>query len=199
MHLRPAPLETNPDLGAYLLRIARETIAEALDGLATSVTTPPADLDRLLSAPGASFVSLHARSEDGDALRGCIGSLEPRRPLVDDVRHNAVQAAYHDPRFPPLQRPELPSISIEVSVLTPAEPLPCKGEAEAVRTLRPDVDGVILRCGALRATFLPQVWSSLPRPYDFLAQLKLKAGLPAIGWRTDIELLRYRVVAWKDG
>lgn len=128
-----------------------------------------------LQAPGASFVTLQ---RDG-ALRGCMGSLAPHRPLVVDVAHNAFAAAFRDPRFPPLAAAELPGLALHVSVLGPPQPLEVASESELLACLRPGVDGLVLDEGALRATFLPAVWSQLSSPRDFVAHLKRKAGLPA--------------------
>ena len=71
-------------------------------------------------------------------------------------------------------------------------------ETDALAQLRPGQDGVILRFGNRRATFLPQVWESLPDRQKFMAQLKLKAGLPADFWDESITLARYGVQKWKE-
>ena len=183
-------MSTDP-LGAALLALARHAIAARLGQATAPFEAPPLPE---LTAPGASFVTL---TQD-NALRGCIGSLEAHRPLADDVVANALAAAFRDPRFPPLAADELAVTRIEVSLLAPAEPLPCADEAEALERLRPGIDGLILSCGAQRATFLPQVWDSLPQPHDFLAQLKRKAGLPADYWSPQLKLERYRVRKWKE-
>ncbi len=124
----------------------------------------------------ATFVTLHSR--DGN-LRGCIGTLEPRRPLISDVAHNAFSAAFRDPRFPPLTEAEYVGVSIEVSVLSPPEPIEAATEEALLRQLRPGVDGLILEAGGHRATFLPSVWESLPQPQEFVSALKRKAGIVA--------------------
>ena len=124
----------------------------------------------------ATFVTLHTRAGD---LRGCIGTLEPRRPLVSDVAHNAFSAAFRDPRFPPLTEAQYPDVSLEVSVLSPPEPIEADTEEELLRQLRPGVDGLIVEAGSRRATFLPSVWESLPQPQEFVAALKRKAGIVA--------------------
>lgn len=167
--------------GASLVAIAREAIAH---GAGAREWTDP-----WLRAPGASFVTLHLE----DQLRGCIGSLEPRRALGDDVAHNAYAAAYRDPRFPPVEGAERPRLRVEVSVLSPREPLAAASESEAIRLLRPGVDGVVLEYGARGATFLPQVWESLPDPREFLEHLRHKAGLPLGFWHPDLKLSRYTV------
>lgn len=175
--------------GDTLLRLARWAIAGRL-GQNLPVPDRPEWLDR----PGAVFVTLtqHGR------LRGCIGSLEARRPLGEDVEANARAAAFNDPRFPPMTENELADTQVEVSILSPAEPLPCTGREDALRQLRPDVDGIVLEYGAHRATFLPQVWEQLPEPEQFLAHLMIKAGLPAYYWSDGIKLYRYTVEKFKE-
>ena len=168
--------------GATLVSIARAAIE--------SPSAPPrAWSEEWLRAPGASFVTLHL---DGD-LRGCIGSIEPRRALGDDVTHNARAAAYRDPRFPPVATEEVPRLQVEVSVLSARVPLEVYDEAEAIAALRPGVDGLYFEFHDLASTFLPQVWKSLPEPAQFLGELKRKAGLPPRFWHPDVRLSRYTV------
>jgi len=167
-----------------LVAIARAAIAS---GAAPS--SPLEWSDEWLRAPGASFVTLRL---DG-ALRGCIGSIEARRPLGDDVTHNAYAAAHRDPRFPPLTLGEMPRLGVEVSVLSPREPLAAASETEALARMRPGVDGLYLEYHGLSATFLPQVWEGLPDPRDFLGELRRKAGLPASFWDAELRLSRYTV------
>jgi AmmeMemoRadiSam system protein A len=173
-------------LGAALLTIARSAIEEALGARGVAAPLPDA---AALAQPGATFVTLR---KDGE-LRGCIGSLEPRRTLADDVRANALAAAFRDPRFPPLRRDELAATEIEVSLLGPSSPLACADEADLLARLEPGVDGLILEHPGGRATFLPQVWEALPQPCDFLAALKHKAGLPADYWTPSLAFRRYGV------
>ncbi len=177
------------ELGSALLHLARAAIAERLDRPA-----PPAASHARLQAPGASFVTLTRHGE----LRGCIGSLDARRPLADDVRDNAQAAAFRDPRFSPLASEEYEQVRIEVSLLTPPAPLACADEAEALEQLRPGIDGIVLRYGSHRSTFLPQVWQSLPEPLQFIRQLKRKAGLPADFWDEGLCLARYEVTKWRE-
>ena len=181
-------MPTDP-LGHALLGIARNAIAERLGGTLREPT--PA---RGLELPAATFVTLTLNGE----LRGCIGSLQAWRPLAVDVAENAVAAAFRDPRFAPLSAGELASIRIEVSLLETPRKLDFSDQADALAQLRPGIDGVILGHEAQRATFLPQVWESLPDPERFLAQLKLKAGLPADFWDEKITLARYGVQKWKE-
>jgi len=175
--------------GAELIRIARGSIREAL-GL------DPWPLPRApwLAEPGATFVTLR----QGEALRGCIGSLEARRALGEDVAANARAAAFADPRFAPLRRHELEITSIEVSVLSAAEPLPFATAEELFAKVVPGADGIVVEAGARRATFLPQVWQSLPDPRDFFGELVRKAGLPASHPLERCRVLRYRVEKWSE-
>ncbi|MBI4899783.1 MAG: AmmeMemoRadiSam system protein A [Actinobacteria bacterium] len=147
-----------------------------------------------LDAPGASFVTL---TQSG-ALRGCVGSLVAHRPLRDDVAANAVNAALHDPRFPPLDLDELPVTHLEVSVLSTPETYPCTSRTDAASRLRPGVDGLILEFGTHRSTFLPQVWDSLSDPEAFLEHLVRKAGLPPGWWDEHVRLSRYTVKAFEE-
>lgn len=181
----------DPLQGRRLLELARQAIAETL-GLVPG--DPPAAPEPWLRAPGAVFVTLTQHGE----LRGCIGSLEAHRPLIEDVRGNARAAAFSDPRFPPLEAEELARTRVEVSILTPPEPLPVRDEADLLAQLRPGVDGVILEYGWHRATFLPQVWEQLPDPRQFMAQLKRKAGLDPDFWAQGVRVARYGVEKFKE-
>ncbi|MFA4968344.1 MAG: AmmeMemoRadiSam system protein B [Sulfuritalea sp.] len=177
------------DLGPALLVRARNAIAAKLKQPVQAEPAHPA-----LSQPGATFVTLTQKGQ----LRGCIGSLQAHRALDQDVRANAVAAAFSDPRFPPLTLAELPHTRVEVSLLTVPQPMKFSDEADAIRQLRPHVDGVIFIAGQRRGTFLPQVWEQLPDPRQFLAHLKQKAGLPANYWSSEVELQRYEVQKWKE-
>lgn len=185
----------SPEDRRYLLSLARQTIASVLEGR----NPPEIDLDSVsedLRRPGASFVTL---TMDGE-LRGCIGSIEARRPLVRDVQENAIAAAFHDPRFPPLSRRELDRTHIEISVLTPPQPLEYADYVDLLAKLRPGVDGVIIERGWHRATFLPQVWEKLPDPREFLAHLCLKAGLPPDDYRRPgLRVYTYQVESFEEG
>lgn len=177
------------ELGNTLLRLARNAITSRF-GLPQATTTDCPELH----SPGAVFVTLTRNGQ----LRGCIGSLEAWRPLSEDVRENAIAAAFRDPRFKPLCAEELPAIRVEVSLLEAPVAMNCRDEADALARLRPGVDGIILSAGRHRATFLPQVWEQLPEPVAFLARLKEKAGLPAGYWGPDVRLERYAVTKWKE-
>ena len=141
-----------------------------------------------LQAPGACFVTIQRQGQ----LRGCIGSLEPHRPLALDVLHNASAAAFHDPRFAPLRAAELDGLSLHISVLGPSEPIVARNESELLVQIRPGIDGLILEDHGHRATFLPSVWEQLPEPAQFLRQLKRKAGLADDHWSDSLRFARYQ-------
>jgi hypothetical protein len=180
---------TDPDLGRALLTIARSAIGAEL-GLRSIANASHA----ALAQPAATFVTLKL----ADELRGCIGSLKPMRPLGVDVRANAIAAAFRDPRFPPLAVVEYEAVSVEVSLLSADERLDVRDEDDLLARLRPDIDGLVIEYGPHRATFLPQVWESLPEPRGFLAALKRKAGLPGDFWSPHMNVARYGVIKWTE-
>ena len=177
------------DAGHVLLPLARAAIATQL-GLSHIASE---DLPWLKSS-GACFITLSLASR----LRGCIGTLRAHRALAEDVKANAVAAAFRDPRFPPLAAGEFSSVALEISVLSALEPLRFSDEPDALRQLRAGVDGVVFEYGHHTGTFLPQVWEEFREPTDFLAHLKYKAGLPPDFWDAEVRLLRYTVHKWRE-
>jgi AmmeMemoRadiSam system protein A len=172
-----------------LLGLARRSLESSVrDG-----ALPRVDLDSVpprLRANGASFVTLTIHGE----LRGCIGALEARQPLAADVCEHAMAAALEDPRFQPVRPEELASIDIEVSRLTAPRDLEYRDAADLMAQLHPGVDGVILRDGGRRATFLPQVWEKLPDKTEFLDHLCAKMGVTPDAWRTrHLQVQTYQV------
>lgn len=194
------------DRGAVLLALARNAVAGGFDPMVPPVVPVP-EVDVLahpwLEELGASFVTLHLgggrRGHDASMrLRGCIGTLEAYRPLLDDVRGNALAAAFRDPRFPPLGRADYPHLHVEVSELSPPTPLPYASRADLIAQLRPGIDGLVLEYGGRRGTYLPQVWEQIRAPEDFLASLVIKAHLPRGFWSDDIAVSRYTVTAYAE-
>jgi AmmeMemoRadiSam system protein A len=174
------------DVVIELARFARARIAEELGGARAS------NRDEIVSGcnePGASFVTLRWR--DG-RLQGCIGTLEPRRLLADDVAQNALAAAFSDPRAMPLALSDLDAIEVEVSVLSKLERIAFDGTEAGARTAIVTGEGVVIARGPQRGTFLPQMWEKLPTKEEFLFELKRKARL-GDGWSPEIELYRYTV------
>lgn len=167
-----------PEEQRTLLRLARQAMETAVRG----ERLPPLEVSALtprLRELGASFVTLTV----GGDLRGCIGALEAYQPLAQDVREHAIAAALEDFRFRPVSPGELDDIQIEVSRLTAPVPLEYKDADDLLAKLRPHVDGVILRDGPHRATFLPQVWEKIPDRAEFLDNLCYKMGAAPGLWR----------------
>ena len=175
--------------GATLIALARAAIA---DKFGASPHYP--DPAGWLQQPRATFVTLTLNGE----LRGCIGSLEAKRPLGIDVRENAVGAAFRDPRFKPLTVDEWKDTHVEVSLLSPLEALEPDSDEALQAMLRPGIDGVLIQYGHHRSTFLPQVWEQLPKPRDFLASLRRKAGLPPDLFEPGLKVWRYTVTKWGE-
>jgi AmmeMemoRadiSam system protein A len=172
-----------------LLKLARQSLECGVRGQPLPPLDPAA-LTPALRAAGASFVTLTINGE----LRGCIGALEPYQSLAEDVREHAVAAALQDYRFSPVQVDELPQIEVEVSRLTLPEPLAYASAGDLLEKLRPGVDGVILKDGLRRATFLPQVWEKVAGKEEFLSHLCSKMGASPDLWRRGrLEVLVYQV------
>ncbi len=177
-----------------LLDIARDAIYSVAAGKETPVIQL-ADLTENLRRKGASFVTLTISGK----LRGCIGSLEATQPLALDVQEHAVAAATQDFRFPPISLNEVPLLEIEISRLTPTQKLEYENPHDLVAKLRPGKDGVVIRDGFRRATFLPQVWEKLPAPEEFLNHLCMKMGAEPNLWRKkDLEIFTYQVEEFKE-
>ncbi len=170
-----------------LLKLARRSLEAKLRG----EKLPPLKAETPhLQADSATFVTLTKSGR----LRGCIGTLEAYRPLAEDVQEHAIAAALNDPRFPPVKADELTEIEIEISRLTSPFPLDYENAEDLLSKLRPNIDGVILKDGHRRATYLPQVWEQLPDAEEFLDHLCQKMGLPKDAWRyKKLDVLTYQV------
>ena len=170
-----------------LLHLAREALecsvrGKKLPALNENVLTP------LLRAQGASFVTLTINTTGRGTgmipeLRGCIGALQPYQPLYLDVLEHAAAAALQDYRFPPVRPSELAHIHVEVSRLTLPVDLYYRDAEDLLSKLRPGLDGIILRDGQRRATFLPQVWDQIPDKAAFLGHLCTKMGVEPGLWK----------------
>lgn len=172
-----------------LLPIARASIAAELGKSHAADESAP-----WLRTPGASFITLNLQQK----LRGCIGSLKAHRPLIDDVKANALAAAFRDPRFKPLTAAEYDHIEVEISLLSPLTAIQFTDEASALAQLKPHVHGVIFEYGHHRSTYLPQVWETFTDPALFMATLRQKAGLPPNFWEPGITLHTYTVTKLSD-
>ena len=178
-------------LGALLLSAARDTLHSYLSNNVMPsfdlASYPPEALE-----PCGAFVTLKRHGE----LRGCIGTIYPGGPLLEEVVHNAISAALNDSRFAPVTFADLAELTIEVSVLTPPWRLEASGSAAILAALTPLRHGVILQRGSLRSTYLPQVWQEISDKETFLDSLCRKGGMPRGAWHaqgTEIYLYEARV------
>ncbi|HWA61272.1 MAG TPA: AmmeMemoRadiSam system protein B [Caulobacteraceae bacterium] len=171
-----------------LLEVAKLVIRQAAaDGGQPPRLDIKGALSRSLTAQRATFVTLTI----GGTLRGCVGSILPRRSLVEDVADNAWRSGFGDRRFQPLGAEELAQLEFHVSILSTPRRIPIASEAELLASLRPDVDGLIIRDAGRQALFLPSVWAQVPDPVQFLRHLKLKAGLAPDHWSSTFEAYRF--------
>ncbi len=179
--------------GAVLLRLARGSIEHGLvHGKPLPIQCD--ELPSVLMEPTATFTTLRIEK----ALRGCRGTLEAARPLAEDVSRSAFEAAFEDPRFVPIAEHELAAISLEVSVLSPMEPLRATDEADLLDKLTPGTDGLVILGHGCSATFLPTVWEQFPEPHQFLAALKAKCGLKRDYWSDRLGFMRYRTTSYAE-
>jgi len=162
-----------------LLKLARSIIAAELS--TEEKIYFPDKITKSLEQKRGCFVTLHKNNN----LRGCIGNIEPSSSLISGVKENAINAAFRDPRFPPLNKEELAEINIEISVLSVPEILSYKDYEDLKSKLKSGVHGVIISKGRKKSTFLPQVWKQLPDKESFLSQLCLKAGMDRDSWKKE--------------
>lgn len=177
-----------------LLLLARTTIEAKL--LSHRSADKPKEISSVLQQKRGCFVTLHKRG----MLRGCIGTIEPEKSLLEGVEENAINSAFGDPRFPAVTEDELEDIEIEVSVLTQPRVLAFKDADDLKAKLEPGVHGVIISRGWQRSTFLPQVWDQLPKTDDFLGNLCMKAGMERTCWMdTHTEVRVYEAEYFSEG
>ncbi|MFO7928439.1 MAG: AmmeMemoRadiSam system protein A [Candidatus Humimicrobiaceae bacterium] len=155
----------NNDQKKMLLQIAKETLMNIVYGR----KPPEFDIDdHILNTKCGAFVTLHMNG----SLRGCIGNITAETPLWKTVRKMAVEAALHDPRFPPVSPPELNEIDIEISVLSPLKKIENISEIEVGK------HGILIKKGYQQGLLLPQVateynWNRT----QFLENTCQKAGM----------------------
>lgn len=176
-----------------ILSIAKQAIQDSFDYTDTLDIKKLSSKDTSLLDNGASFVTLNL---DGN-LRGCIGSLIARRPLVEDIIYNANSAAFRDPRFPKLTREEFEKVEIEISILSEPQEIAYSDIEDLQSKITPMQDGVILQLGSNQATFLPQVWEELPQFETFFGHLLHKAGLPMDSFTHHPTIYTYQVEKFK--
>lgn len=175
-----------------LLALARETLKNQFDQTAAAKgVTVPVGSEQI----GDSFVTL---TENGE-LRGCIGTTEAFEPLIDNIKHNVLSAAFSDSRFNPVTQAELENIKIEISILSQPEEIVFKNTDELLKKINPEKDGIILTADGKSATYLPQVWEQLPQKEQFLASLCQKAGLPTDRWKNPgLKIKKYQVESFQE-
>lgn len=183
----------NADQRRLLLQIARESIVHGLDHAGPDCNWSQHN-EPVLNEWTCSFVTIYVSKQ----LHGCIGTVEPHRPLGEDICQNAFAAAFRDPRFPALTGKELGDLSLKVSLLSEPIPLEVRDEADLFAKLRPGIDGLIMEEHVHRALFLPSVWDQLPEVSNFVSQLKLKAGLSKTHWSPDLKLQTFHTVEFGD-
>jgi AmmeMemoRadiSam system protein A len=182
------------DQGKFLLKVARQTIEQELFTRKGDAVGGK-DLAGIFHTRRGTFVTL---TEKGN-LRGCIGHIIPQETLIEGVRENAINAAFRDPRFPPLSAEEWQDVKIEVSILTDPKPLSYADARDLLQKVRPGIDGLIIKKGYYQATFLPQVWEQLPDRKEFLTHLCYKAGLDGDAWKKGVlEVSTYQVQAFEE-
>lgn len=164
----------------FLLRVAREAIECELEG-----KEPPSyeNVTPALNELRGAFVSLHTNGR----LRGCIGYIEGLKSLLKTVQEVAAKAATQDPRFLPVTEDELPSVRLEISVLSPLELV------TDIRSIAVGTHGLMLELGGRRGLLLPQVATELGWDTEaFLNGTAQKAGLPPDAWQhPEAKLYRF--------
>lgn len=193
-HIEPVVPELTSAQQRLLLDVAEEAIRARLEGRHPDYAGF-GSLSGVLGRRRATFVSLH---DEHGALLGCIGSLAPTRPLVQDVAENAVAAAFADPRLPALTAAQFATAELEVSVLSELVPLDVSSVADLEQALHPGVDGLLVTAGRHRATFLPAVWRQARSAREFLGMLWQKAGMRPGDWPAGTRIERYRTLEFAD-
>jgi len=177
-----------------LLCIARAAIISAVNGQLQE-KLDLSGFSAELKADGASFITLTKSGK----LRGCIGALEAYQPLVQDVQEHAIATALEDYRFPPVKNSEVEFLKIEISCLTPLKKLDYQNNSDLLSKLRPGIDGVLIRDGSRRATFLPQVWTQISDRQEFMSHLCTKMGAqPDLWMKKKLEVFVYQVEEFSE-
>lgn len=185
------------DHGQFLVKLSRKTIKKHLQSGKT--IDPPEDTPSLLQKKAGVFTTLNTHKQGKEELRGCIGIIEARKPLVKATIDSAISAATQDPRFPPISEDELTNIIIELTVLTPPKKVEFTDPNELRDKIEIGRDGLIIKQGSFQGTLLPQVpvqqnW----KVNEFLQHLCRKAGLPRDCWKSGAEILAYQGKIWKE-
>ena len=180
----------------YLLSLSRRVIKKYLSERSVLTLEQESLPSDFLRDKRGVFVTLTINNE----LRGCIGNLEPEKPIYQAVIDNSLAAAFYDPRFPPLTILELQKAKIEISILGPLKKLQFSAAEQLANYLKQKKPGLLIKKNFNQATFLPQVWLELSEPEEFLQQLCLKAGLDRESWKDlTLEIYEYEVEKFQEG
>ncbi|MCU4674420.1 AmmeMemoRadiSam system protein A [Catenovulum sp. 2E275] len=174
----PLSVFEQTDVKQHILSVVTDSLAYAFENNGNRLPEHLIPKHPLLAEPLACFVSLSAKS----VLRGCVGTTFTTERLDTNIAWYTHEAAFHDPRFDPIDSKELTQLSTAVSVMTKPLPLAVTSENDLLEQLIPFKDGLMIQYGQLSGIFLPCQWQSYPQPDEFLYQLKLKAGWPDHGW-----------------
>ncbi|USD39292.1 AmmeMemoRadiSam system protein A [Ferrimonas sp. SCSIO 43195] len=175
-----------------LLMLARDSIEY---GLSHGCRQPLSGFtDAVFRHHAACFVTL----TKAGALRGCVGTLVANQSLAETIAYFSYSAAFEDRRFEPLAAKELALVRIGISVLSKQQPMSVASDAQLLKMVSPGKDGLTVSCGRHHATFLPQVWESLPEPRAFVSALKAKAGLSSDFWSPEMRWFRYEVESFSE-
>ncbi len=191
------PDELNDEIGEQLVRIARRSVEYYFNN--GKLMPTPDGIPQVLMRPGAAFVTIETYEGRTRSLRGCIGFIEPVKPLIRSVIEVAVEAAFNDPRFMPMERHELDEVTFEVSVLSRLEEAPRdpQGRRSFVVIGR---DGLVVERGFYRGLLLPEVpVENLWDVETFLSETCIKAGLWPDCWLDEkVKVYRFRTAAWLE-
>jgi len=176
--------EFSPQERTQLLRLAHDSILSALEGRDIPLDPPTPHF----SEPRGAFTTLHLHGE----LRGCVGYVLPVSPVYRAVADTARAAAFEDTRFHPVTPPEAPHLEIELSILSPPQPI-SPSDVEVGR------HGLLISMAGHRGLLLPQVptehnWDRI----TFLAQSCRKAGLPPDAWQKGATIEAFTAEVFGD-
>jgi AmmeMemoRadiSam system protein A len=177
------------DAARELLALARHVVERAAAGRAE-------DPERVSRAPQEPVFGTFVTLRDGRQLRGCIGVVDEPGPAAELVARSARSSALHDPRFAAVEPHEVPRLAVEVSLLSPLEPLPRQELPEGIQVGR---DGLVVESGPRRGLLLPQVATELDwSAQTFLEETCRKAALPRDAWRRDAAVYRFAAMIIRE-
>ncbi|MEM1555434.1 MAG: TIGR00296 family protein [Desulfurococcaceae archaeon] len=193
------PRELSLEDGIFLVKLARRAVEEKL--ISDITLKPPADTPRYMYRPGMVFTTIESYRPGGrSVLRGCIGFLSPIYSLIEATIKSALEAAFGDPRFPPVRKHELPNLVFEVTVLSMPINITREDRFSILKEIVIGRDGLIVEKGFYKGTLLPAV----PVEYcwdveTFVSETCLKAGLEPDCWlKHGVEIYRYEGRVYRE-